>query len=86
MWKKTQIEIGKLIVDAEVNFENDNVEVEILFYDEFTNTDIVKIDKKNYHIYSSKNVGYRDEIIVILLKEIKKDEHKQVEVRDKIKV
>ena len=66
MWQLKNIEVGSKKIDAQVNMSNNGVEIEIPFYKSFKESDIVKIDKKSYSIYSATNVGNRDEIILIV--------------------
>ena len=86
MWKLKAIEVGSKKVDAQVNIGENNVEIEIPYYKGFKDTDIIKIDKKSYTINYAKNLGDRDEIIVILTNTEKNNEHKQAESRKATKV
>jgi len=76
MWELKAIEVGSKKVDAQVNIGENNVEIEIPYYKGFKDTDIIKIDKKSYTISYAKNLGDRDEVIVILTKTEKNNEHK----------
>ena len=86
MWELKAIEVGSKKVDAQVNIGENNVEIEIPYYKGFKDTDVIKIDKKSYTISYSKNLGDRDEVIVILTKSEKNNEHKQAESRKATKV
>ena len=66
MWQLKNIEVGSKKIDAQVNMSNTGIEIEIPFYKSFKESDIVKIDKKSYSIFSATNVGNRDEIILIV--------------------
>ena len=77
MWELKAIEVGSKKVDAQVNIGENNVEIEIPYYKGFKDTDIIKIDKKSYTISYAKNLGDRDEVIVILTNTEKNNEHKQ---------
>ena len=59
--------------------DENNVEIEIPYYKGFKDTDVIKIDKKSYTINFAKNLGDRDELIVILTNTEKNNEHKQAE-------
>ena len=86
MWELKAIEVGSKKVDAQVNIGENNVELEIPFYKGFKDTDTIKIDKKSYTISYAKNLGDRDEVIVILTNSEKNNEHKQAESRKATKV
>ena len=76
-WELKAIEIGSKKLDAQVNIGENNVEIEIPYYKGFKDTDVIKIDKKSYTINFAKNLGDRDEVIVILTNTEKNNEHKQ---------
>jgi len=76
MWELKAIEVGSKKLDAQVNIGENNVEIEIPYYKGFKDTDVIKIDKKSYTIKFSKNLGDRDEVIVILTNTEKNNEHK----------
>jgi hypothetical protein len=76
-WELMPIEIGSKKLDAQVNIGENNVEIEIPYYKGFKDTDTIKIDKKSYTIKFAKNLGDRDEIIIILTNAEKNNEHKQ---------
>ena len=76
-WELMPIEIGSKKLDAQVNIGENNVEIEIPYYKGFKDTDTIKIDKKSYTIKFAKNLGDRDEIIIILTNTEKNNEHKQ---------
>ncbi len=80
MWELKAIEIGSKKLDAQVNMQKNNVEIEIPYYKNFKDTDIIKIDKKSYTISYAKNLGDRDEIIVILTNTENNNEHKSSKV------
>ena len=81
MWELKAIEVGSKKVDAQVNIGENNLEIEIPYYKGFKDTDIIKIDKKSYTISYAKNLGDRDEVIVILTNTEKNNEHKQAKSR-----
>ena len=80
MWELMPIEVGSKKLDAQVNMQKNNVEIEIPYYKNFKDTDIIKIDKKSYTISYAKNLGDRDEIIVILTNTENNNEHKSSKV------
>lgn len=80
-WELKAIEIGSKKLDAQVNIGENNVEIEIPYYKGFKDTDVIKIDKKSYTINYAKNLGDRDEVIVILTNSEKNNEHKQAKSR-----
>ena len=86
MWELKAIEIGSKKVDAQVNVGENNVEIEVPYFKSFKDTDVIKIDKKSYTISYAKNLGDRDEVIVILTNSEKNNEHKQAESRKATKV
>lgn len=75
-WELKAIEIGSKKLDAQVNIGENNIEIEIPYYKGFKDTDVVKIDKKTYTIKFAKNLGDRNEIIVILTNMEKNNGHK----------
>tara|TARA_R100000995_G_scaffold61426_1_gene31324 strand:+ start:2659 stop:2919 length:261 start_codon:yes stop_codon:yes gene_type:complete len=81
MWELKAIEVGSKKLDAQVNIGENNVEIEIPYYKGFKDTDVIKIDKKSYTISYAKNLGDRDEVIVILTNSEKNNEHKQAKSR-----
>ena len=81
MWELKAIEIGSKKVDAQVNVKENNVEIEVPYFKAFKETDVVKIDKQTYTIFSANNLGDRDEVIVILTTTEKNNEHKQATSR-----
>tara|TARA_R110000824_G_scaffold331036_1_gene517779 strand:+ start:813 stop:1073 length:261 start_codon:yes stop_codon:yes gene_type:complete len=81
MWELKAIEVGSKKLDAQVNVQPKNVEIEIPYYKDFKDTDVVKIDKKTYTISYAKNLGDRNEVIVILTNSEKDNGHKQVKSR-----
>ena len=81
MWELKAIEVGSKKLDAQVNIGENNVEIEIPYYKGFKDTDTIKIDKKSYTISYAKNLGDRDEVIVILTNSEKNNEHKQAKSR-----
>jgi SPP1 family predicted phage head-tail adaptor len=80
MWELKAIEIGSKKLDAQVNIQKNNVEIEIPYYKNFKDTDTIKIDNKSYTISYAKNLGDRDEIIVILTNTENNNEHKSSKV------
>ena len=80
MWELKAIEIGSKKLDAQVNMQKNNVEIEIPYYKNFKDTDIIKIDKKSYTISYAKNLCDRNEIIVILTNTENNNEHKSSKV------
>lgn len=81
MWELKAIEIGNKKLDAQVSIGENNVEIEVPYYKGFKDTDVVKIDKESYQITFSKNLGDRDEVIVIICKKGEQNEHKQAKSR-----
>ena len=81
MWELKAIEIGSKKVDAQVNVKENNVEIEVPYFKAFKETDVIKIDKQTYTIFSANNLGGRDEVIVILTTTEKNNEHKQAKSR-----
>jgi len=79
MWELKAIEVGSKKLDAQVNVQPKNVEIEIPYYKDFKDTDTIKIDKQTYTIKSAVNVGNRNETIIITTME-KDNEHKQVKI------
>tara|TARA_R100001244_G_scaffold129328_1_gene100702 strand:- start:228 stop:494 length:267 start_codon:yes stop_codon:yes gene_type:complete len=65
MWELKAIEIGSKKVDAQVNIKENNVEIEVPYYKSFKETDVIKIDKQTYTIFSASNIGGRDELLAI---------------------
>jgi hypothetical protein len=80
MWELKAIEIGSKKLDAQVNVNDTDVDIEVPYYKAFKDTDTIKIDKQTYTIKSAVNVGNRNEIIIITTME-KDNEHKQDESR-----
>tara|TARA_R110002020_G_scaffold306004_1_gene521953 strand:+ start:715 stop:972 length:258 start_codon:yes stop_codon:yes gene_type:complete len=80
MWELKAIEIGSKKLDAQVNVNDNNVEIEAPFYKTFKDTDTIKIDKQTYTIKTAVNVAERNETIIITTME-KDNEHKQAKSR-----
>lgn len=80
-WELKAIEIGSKKIDAQLNIGESHLVIEIPYYKSFKDSDIVKIDKDVFTIESSKNLGDRDEVIVINCKKGEKNEHKQTKSR-----
>lgn len=78
-WELKAIEIGSKKIDAQVNIGENNVEIEVPYYKGFKDSDVIKIDKKSYTVNFAKNLGDRDEVIVILTNTEKNNEHKQTQ-------
>ena len=79
MWELKAIEIGSKKLDAQVNVNDTDVDIEVPYFKTFKDTDTIKIDKQTYTIKSAVNVGNRNEIIIITTME-KDNEHKQVKI------
>jgi len=80
-WELKAIEIGSKKLDAQVNIGESSIEIEVPYYKSFKDSDTIKIDKESYQITFSKNLGNRDEVIVIICKQEKENEHKQAKSR-----
>lgn len=80
-WELKAIEIGSKKLDAQVNISESNIEIEVPYYKSFKDSDTIKIDKQSYQITFAKNLGDRDEVIVIICKQEKENEHKQAKSR-----
>lgn len=74
MWELKAIEIGNKKLDAHVNISSNSIEAP--YFKDFKNSDIIKIDKKNFLICSAVDVGDRNETILIYIKPEKDNEHK----------
>ena len=79
MWITKEVTIGKSKHSAQVNIGESIIEVELSYFDEWTQclNEPMVVDGKSYTINNIQNVGDRDETVKIrLTKEHKKDEYK----------
>lgn len=85
MWIDKEVSIGKAKHSAKVNVGDSLIEVELPFFDEWLSclNESIDVDGKSYNINNIKNVGDRDESIMIMLKTEVKNEPKRTESRKK---
>tara|TARA_X000001388_G_scaffold76059_1_gene72382 strand:+ start:5318 stop:5587 length:270 start_codon:yes stop_codon:yes gene_type:complete len=85
MWLDKEVSIGKAKHSAKVNVSDSLIEVELPFFDEWLSclNESIDVDGKSYNINNVRNVGDRDESIMIILKTEVKNEPKRNESRKK---